>query len=96
MPDSPQHADGMRIDPPPSDPVASGTIPEAMAAALPPDEPPGVWSRFHGFRVAPNRGFSVSAFQPSSGVFVLPTTTHPAATSRATRVESAVAAGPSA
>jgi hypothetical protein len=42
MPDRPQHEDGIRIDPPPSDPVARGTIPDAMAAALPPDEPPGV------------------------------------------------------
>ena len=71
-------------------------MPAAMAAPLPPDEPPGVWSRFHGLRVAPNSGFSVSGFHPSSGVFVFPTTTHPAATSRATRAESAVAGGESA
>ena len=74
----------MRIDPPPSEPVASGTIPAAMAAALPPEDPPGVWSRFHGLRVGPNTVLSVSAFHPSSGVLVFPTTTHPAATSRAT------------
>ncbi len=37
---------------------------------------------------------SVSAFHPSSGVLVLPTTTHPAACSRATRGESSSAAGP--
>ena len=42
MPLRPQHDDGMRIEPPPSDPVASGTMPEAMAAALPPEEPPGL------------------------------------------------------
>ena len=90
-PDSPQQADGIRSDPPPSDPVASGTMPAAMAAADPPDEPPGVCSRFHGLRVGPNSGLSVSAFQPSSGVFVLPITTHPAATSRDTRIESSVA-----
>src|SRR4030088_1561965 len=77
-PDRPQRADGMRIEPPPSDPVARGTIPAAMAAALPPDEPPGDLVRSQGFRVAPNTGLSVSAFQPSSGVLVLPTTTHPA------------------
>src|SRR5260221_5262329 len=35
IPVSPQSADGMRIDPPPSDPVASGTIPPATAPALP-------------------------------------------------------------
>ena len=41
IPDNPQHEDGIRIDPPPSDPVASGTMPEAIAAALPPEDPPG-------------------------------------------------------
>ena len=71
-------------------------MPAAMAAPLPPDDPPGVWSRFHGLHVAPNSGFSESAFHPSSGVFVFPTTTHPAATSRPTRTESWVAGGPSA
>ena len=67
----------MRIDPPPSDPVASGTRPAATAAADPPDEPPAERSSAHGLRVAPNVALTVSAFQPSSGVFVLPTTTQP-------------------
>ena len=31
----------MRIEPPPSLPWASGTMPAATAAAAPPDEPPG-------------------------------------------------------
>lgn len=90
-PDSPQSADGMRIDPPPSDPVASGTMPAAMAAAVPPDDPPGERSVFHGLRVAPNGALLVSAFQPCSGVFVLPSTTQPAARKRATCVESSAA-----
>ena len=38
------------MEPPPSPPVPSVTIPPATAAALPPDEPPGVSSRFHGLR----------------------------------------------
>src|SRR4051794_25512155 len=71
-PDSPHSADGMRIEPPPSDPVASGTMPAAMAAALPPDEPPGVRVTSHGFLVVPNKALSVCAFQPNSGVLVLP------------------------
>ena len=96
IPDSPQHDDGIRIDPPPSEPVANGTIPAAIAAALPPEDPPGEWSRFHGLRVAPNTGFSVSGFHPSSGVFVLPITTQPAATNRATNAELCVAGGSSA
>ena len=75
--------------------MASGTNPAAMAAALPPEDPPGEWSRFHGLRVGPNTVLSVSDFHPSSGVLVFPTTTHPAATSRATMAESAAATGPS-
>ena len=38
----PHSDDGMRIEPPPSDPVHSGTSPAAMAAAEPPDEPPAL------------------------------------------------------
>ena len=50
---SPQQAAGMRRDPMPSLPWAIGTNPAATAAALPPEEPPGVSARFHGFRVTP-------------------------------------------
>jgi hypothetical protein len=39
-PKSPQHEAGMRIEPPPSPPWATGTIPAATAAAEPPLEPP--------------------------------------------------------
>src|SRR4051794_12640889 len=60
-PASPHTADGMRIDPPPSDPVASGTMPAATAAALPPDEPPADLDGSHGLRVDPNSGLVVSA-----------------------------------
>ena len=49
-PVSPVAAHGMRIEPPPSDPVASGTSPPATAAAEPPDDPPGERSSAHGFR----------------------------------------------
>ncbi len=84
-------APGMRIDPPPSEPVARGTRPAATAAAEPPDDPPGERSSAHGLRVAPNTGFTVSGMKPSSGVLVLPTTTHPAARRRSTSAESAVA-----
>jgi len=35
----PQTEDGMRIEPPPSDPVANGTMPAAMAAADPAGRP---------------------------------------------------------
>ena len=41
-PTTPQNAAGMRSDPPVSEPVASGTMPDASATAEPPDEPPHV------------------------------------------------------
>src|SRR5262245_50507520 len=59
-PNSPQHEAGMRIEPPPSPPCATGTIPEATAAAAPPLEPPGVRRTSQGFLVAPNKTGSVT------------------------------------
>src|SRR5680860_721883 len=53
IPTSPQNAAGMRIEPPPSPPVASGTSPPATADALPADDPPGVRAGFHGLPVTP-------------------------------------------
>ena len=55
-PTSPQKAAGMRIEPPPSVPVASGARPAEIAAPAPPLEPPGDHSCAHGLRVSPNRG----------------------------------------
>lgn len=49
----------MRIEPPPSDPNASGASPAATAAALPPLLPPGVRRGSQGLRVAPNVSDSV-------------------------------------
>src|ERR1700754_1959988 len=72
MPNTPQHDAGVRIDPPPSDACAAGTMPAATADAEPPDEPPGVRSRFQGLRVAPKSTGSVVQARPSSGVLVLP------------------------
>ena len=80
----PQQAAGRRIEPPPSVPSASGPWPLATAAAAPPDEPPGVRARFHGFRVTPNSGLSVKGLWPNSGVVVLPTRMAPASRSRRT------------
>src|SRR5208337_2868357 len=50
IPTSPQHAEGIRTEPPPSLPCATGCNPAATADADPPLEPPAVCSRFHGFR----------------------------------------------
>src|SRR5215831_8607219 len=81
----------MRTDPPPSEAVASGTRPPAIAAADPPLEPPGVRERFHGLRVVPKTRLRVKAVYPNSGVFVLPIGIAPARRRRATCVESWVA-----
>ena len=83
-PGSPQNAHGIRIEPPPSVPSASGTIPAASAAELPPLEPPGVMRGSHGLRVTPVSALSVTPFQPSSGVVVLPGSTAPERRSEAT------------
>ncbi len=94
IPANPQHAAGIRIEPPPSDPVAHGTIPAATAAAEPPDEPPGVRLRSQGLRVIPVASLAVQGKIISSGTLVIPIGTAPAARSRRTTSASAVAAGP--
>src|SRR6476469_8073401 len=50
IPKTPQQAAGMRTDPSPSSPCATGTNPAATAAAEPPEEPPELRAGFHGFR----------------------------------------------
>src|SRR5690606_8351705 len=77
-PKSPQQDAGMRIEPPPSVAWASGTMPEATAAAAPPDEPPDECSRFHGLRQGLRNRDAVVASRPNSGVLLLPTMMKPA------------------
>lgn len=55
----PQKEAGMRREPYPSLPTAKGPIPQATAAAEPELEPPGVRSRFQGFRVAGKTGLTI-------------------------------------
>src|SRR5439155_46157 len=87
-PGSPVHEAGMRMLPPPSEPVQNGTWPAATAADEPPLEPPGVRSGFQGLRETPQSRFFVIAVYPNSGEFVLPMAIAPAAFSRCTCVES--------
>ena len=82
-PKRPQLAAGIRIEPMPSLPCAIVTNPDATAAALPPDEPPGVRLRFHGLWLIPYTE-SVAPNTQSSGTRVSPTTTAPASQRRAT------------
>src|SRR3954468_18405375 len=51
-PNIPQQLAGIRMDPPPSEPWATGSSPAATAAAAPPLEPPAIRSRSHGVRAA--------------------------------------------
>jgi len=50
-PVTPHNAAGMRIEPPVSVPRPAATTPAAMAAPVPPLEPPGMRSSDHGLRV---------------------------------------------
>src|SRR6187549_1619248 len=77
-PKLPQNAAGIRTLRAPSVPTEIGPIPAATAAAVPPDDPPGVLAGFHGLRVMPVSGELVSPLQPNSGVAVLPRITAPA------------------
>ncbi len=84
-PKRPHEAAGMRIDPPPSDPCAIGTIPAATAAAAPPDDPPAVRSRSQGLRVGPPwTAASVAGPMPPSGAVVRAKRTTPVARIRTT------------
>lgn len=91
MPTRCVHAAGMRMLPAPSEPIAAVTRPAATAAALPPEDPPGVCRRDQGLRVCPNPGPLVNGHWPNSQVFVLPTITAPAALRRRTTSQSSVA-----
>ena len=44
----PQQLAGIRIEPPPSEPCATGTRPAATAAAAPPLDPPAIREVSHG------------------------------------------------
>src|SRR3954471_8953771 len=82
----PQSPAGWRIDPPVSEPSASGTTRAATAAAEPPLEPPGVRVTSHGFFDGPSDEFSVDDPIANSSRFVLPTITAPAFSRRCTTV----------
>ena len=60
-------------------PCATGTMPEATAAADPPLDPPAEWDGDQGLRVGPNANGSVVGDMVSSGTLVRPSSTRPAA-----------------
>ena len=54
-----------------SEPVARVEQPAAKEAPDPPEEPPGVKSKFHGFLVTPHNFECVKEVHENSGVVVL-------------------------
>ena len=86
IPTIPHSAAGCRMEPPVSDPSDHGTWRSATAAADPPLEPPGTRAWSQGLSVFLKAEFSVLEPMANSSMFVLPTTTAPAASSRATHV----------
>merc|ERR1719188_2343420 len=52
-PQTPQKCAGFRMEPPMSEPSSSAESPAAMAAAEPPELPPGILDRSHGLLVVP-------------------------------------------
>ncbi len=78
MPYEPHHDDGLRIDPPPSEPCEIGHSPATSADAAPPDEPPHERSRSQGLRPGGYAGGSLTFSGPNSGATVLPRMTKPA------------------
>src|SRR6266851_3294987 len=84
----PHRAAGWRIEPPVSVPSAHGASPAATAAALPPEEPPGTRSRFHGLSTGPKAEFSLEEPIANSSWLVFPSTQAP---HRAGRVRRAIA-----
>ena len=63
-------------------------MPEATAAAEPPEEPPGTLSMSQGLRQRRKAEFSLDEPMANSSMFVLATMTPPAARSRVTAVAS--------
>ena len=72
----------MRIDPPPSPPVARLTSPPETAAADPPEDPPAVRPRRHGLWVTPLMRVTLTLSPPNSLAVVAPTGTAPPRSSR--------------
>src|SRR5260370_804962 len=87
-PTRPHALDGMRMDPPPSLPCATATMPLATAAADPPEEPPAERPGSQGLRAAGKLRASVLTVVPISRTLVRPCRTKPAARTAAVALDS--------
>mmetsp|Transcript_109004 Transcript_109004/g.243434 ORF Transcript_109004/g.243434 Transcript_109004/m.243434 type:complete len:218 (+) Transcript_109004:595-1248(+) len=83
-PQTPQKCAGFRMEPPMSEPSSSAESPAAIAAAEPPELPPGVLDRSHGLLVMPYISLYVWKSDAAIGKLVLPMMTAPASKSRCT------------
>src|SRR5450830_1672121 len=86
MPVTPQKLAGWRIEPPVSVAVAAGARRAAIAAAEPPEEPPGTASVSQGFLTGPNAEFWFEDPMANSSQLSLPRVTMPAAANLSTTV----------
>ena len=83
-PTTPQNDAGLRNEPPMSEPSASGSMPEASAAAAPPLDPPAERLGSAGLRVVPKIVLKVCEPAANSGTLVRPSSTTPAPRIRST------------
>ena len=88
MPTMPHSAAGMRMEPPPSAPTATGQRPAPTVAAEPLDEPPVTWPGSWGLRAEPWWGLMPVTPRPTSCMLTLPMSRAPASRRRATTVAS--------
>src|SRR4029434_10503794 len=77
-PPMPQSDAGPRIEPPVSEPSATGTMPAATAAPDPDEEPPVKRARFHGLRAGGHGKSNEGPACAISWVASLPSSTAPA------------------
>ena len=87
-PTTPHRADGRRTEPKVSVPSATGAMPAATAAALPPEEPPGMCAGLCGLRVVWKAGLAEVSPSAPSCMLNMATGIMPAARSRATQAAS--------
>src|SRR3546814_2123685 len=82
----PLSAAGRRVEPPPSEPSAAGSMAAATAAVLPALDDPGTSSVFHGLRGWLSRSVLNHGSRPTAWI-VLPIMTAPALRRRSNRSE---------
>jgi hypothetical protein len=86
MPDVPQIAAGMRMEPPVSDPSAANASRAATALPEPLDDPPVTCAVFQGLRQCPKWALWPVGLKANSAMLSVPISSAPAASSRCSTV----------